>query len=72
MMMSQILKFVDLSKTQKFEYLENKTFFLVTKDIIHCILQVLKWPKSSFPVKVIFKGYLHYKTIICYKIALDM
>ena len=32
MMMSQILKFVDFSKTQKSRYLENETFFLAVKN----------------------------------------
>ena len=31
MMTSQILKYVDFTKTQKFRYLENETFFLQTK-----------------------------------------
>ena len=28
-MMSQILKFVDFTKTQKFRYLENETLFFI-------------------------------------------
>ena len=33
MMMSQILKFVDFTKTQKSRYLKNQTFFLQIKKI---------------------------------------
>ena len=37
MMTSQILKFVDFTKTQKFRYLENETiFFLQIKKLINC------------------------------------
>ena len=35
MMISQILKSVDFTKTQKSRYLENKTFFLQIKKIIY-------------------------------------
>ena len=35
MMTSQILKFVDFTKTPKSRYLENKTFFLQIKKIIN-------------------------------------
>ena len=35
MIMSQILKFVDFSRTQKSRYLENETFFLAVKKFIN-------------------------------------
>ena len=35
MMMSQILKFVDFTKTQKTRYLENETLFQIKK-FINC------------------------------------
>ena len=35
MMTSQILKFVDFTKTQKSRYLKNETFFLHIKKIIN-------------------------------------
>ena len=34
MMATQILKFVDFTKTQKSSYLENETFFLQIKKLI--------------------------------------
>ena len=36
MMMPQILKYVDFTKTQKSRYLENETFFLGIKKFIYC------------------------------------
>ena len=35
MMMSQVLKCVDFTKTQKFKNIENKTFFLQVKKFIN-------------------------------------
>ena len=34
MMTSQVLQFVDFTKTQKSKYLENETFFLQIKKLI--------------------------------------
>ena len=61
MIKSQILKFVDLRKTQKSRFLENETFFFrIRKIITH---QVLCYDKKQFVMEVIFKlenfvGYL--------------
>ena len=38
-MMSQILKSMDFTKTQKSRYRENKTFLLQIKKIINCALR---------------------------------
>ena len=56
MMMSQILKFVDFTKTQKSRYLENKTFFLQIKK--NHLLHVKGYfiAKNSFVVEVAFKS----------------
>ena len=48
MMMSQILKSVDFTKTQKSRYLENKTFFLQIKKILLITLQGLLFDENSF------------------------
>ena len=45
LMMSHILKFVDSSEIQKSKYLENKTFFLRIKKIIHHTLRAIIWQK---------------------------
>ena len=44
-MTSQILKFVDFTKTQKSRYLENKTFFLRIKKFISYISRAALWQK---------------------------
>ena len=41
--MSEILKFVDSSKTQKSKYLENETFFLKIIKNIYYTLRVTMW-----------------------------
>ena len=46
MIKSQILKFVDLRKTQKSRFLENETFFFRIKKII--THQVLRYDKKQF------------------------
>ena len=45
MMTSQILKSVDFTKTQKYRYLENETFFLQIKKIINYTLKATLWQK---------------------------
>ena len=46
MMTSQILKFVDFTKTQKSKHLENKAlFFLQIKKIINCASRATLWEK---------------------------
>ena len=44
-MTSEILKFVDFTKTQKFRYLENETFFLQIKKIINYTSRATLWQK---------------------------
>ena len=49
MMALQILKFVDLSKTQKTKYLENKMlFFLQIKKFVDYLLRFVLWQKIIF------------------------
>ena len=46
MMTSQILKFVDFTKTQKSRYLENETLFLFQiKKFINCASRATLWQK---------------------------
>ena len=45
MMMSQILKFVDFTKTQESRYLQNKTFFLQIQKFINYTLRATLWQK---------------------------
>ena len=46
MMMSQILKSMDFTKTQKSRYFENKTSFLFqTKKFINCASRATLWQK---------------------------
>ena len=45
MMTSEILKFVDFTKTQNFRYLENETFFLQIKKIINYTSRATLWQK---------------------------
>ena len=45
MMTSQILQFVDFTKTQKSKYLENKTFFLQIKKFINYTSRATLWQK---------------------------
>ena len=46
MMTTQILKFVNSTKTQKSNYLENETFSLLTKKIIHDVLSII-WQRKG-------------------------
>ena len=63
MMISQILKSVHFTKTQKSRYLENETlFFLQTKKFINYIKGYFI-AKNSFVVEVTFKE--HHITSIC-------
>ena len=55
-MMSQILKLVDSSKTQKSNFFDNEAFFLQIKKIpILCIIGY-NMVKNSFLVEVTSKG----------------
>ena len=54
MMTSQILKFVDFTKTQKSRYLENETFFLQIKKFIHYTSRATLWQKNTFVAEVNF------------------
>ena len=45
MIMSQILKFVDFTKTHKSRYLENETFFLQIKQFINYTSGATLWQK---------------------------
>ena len=58
MMTTQILKFVDFTKTQKPKYLQNKLFFLQIKKSL--ITQVLIMAKSNSVVEVTFKAFRDY------------
>ena len=58
MMTTQILKFVDFTKTQKPKYLQNKLFFLQIKKSL--ITQVLIMAKSNSVVEVTFKVFRDY------------
>ena len=56
MMMSQILKLVDSSKTQKSNFFDNEAFFLQIKKVpILCIIGY-NMVKNSFLVEVTSKG----------------
>ena len=55
MMTSQILKFVDFTKTQKSRYLENETlFFLQIKKFINYTLRATLWVKNTYVAEVTF------------------
>ena len=55
MMTSHILEFVDLKKTQKSRYLENKTlFFLQIKKFINYTSRATLWQKNTFVAEVTF------------------
>ena len=58
MMMSQILKFADFTKTQRSRYLENETlFFLQIKKFINYSSRATLWQKK-FVAEVTFKRRL--------------
>ena len=48
LMTSQILKSVDFIRTQKFRYLEDKTFFLQIKKFIYYTSRGALWQKTVF------------------------
>ena len=48
LMSSQILKSVDFTRTQKFRYLEDKTFFLQIKKFINYTSRGALWQKIVF------------------------
>ena len=55
MMMSQILKFVNFTKTQKSRHLENVTlFFLQIKKFINYTSKATLWQKNTFVVELTF------------------
>ena len=45
MMTAQILKSVDIAKTQKSRYFENETFFLQIKKIMNYTTRTTLWQK---------------------------
>ena len=45
MMISQILKSVGFTKTQKSKYLKNKTFLFQIKKLINCASRAILWQK---------------------------
>ena len=55
MMTSQILKFVDFTKAQKYTYLENETFLFQIKNSLIAHKHLL-CGKNSFVAEVTFKG----------------
>ena len=56
MMTSNILKFVDFTKTLKSRYLENEIlFFLQIKKFINYRSRATLWQKNTFVAKVTFK-----------------
>ena len=55
-MTSQILKFVDFTKTQTSRYLENEIlFFLQIKKFINYTSRATLWQKNTFVAEVTFK-----------------
>ena len=55
MMMSQILKSVYFTKTQKSRYFENETFLLQIKKFINCTSRmIVNMVKNSFVEEVTF------------------
>ena len=59
MMTSQILQFVDFTKTQKSKYLQNETvFFQIKKSLI--THQRILYGKNTFVVEVTFKQQMEY------------
>ena len=55
MMMSQVLKCVDFTKTQKFKNIENKTFFLQVKKFINYTSRATLLQKNNFVAEITFK-----------------
>ena len=58
-MMSQILKFVDFTKTQTFRYLENKAlFFLQIKKIHQLHIKGYFMANNTFAVDATFNSFM--------------
>ena len=55
MMMSQISKSVDFTKTQKSTYLKNRTFLFQLKKIINYTSRATLLQKNDFAAEVTFK-----------------
>ena len=55
MIMSQIRKFVDFTKTQKCRYIKKKIFFLQIEKFINYTLRATLLQKNSFVAEVTFK-----------------
>ena len=55
MMMSQISKSVDFTKTQKSTYLKNRTFLFQIKKIINYTSRATLLQKNGFVAEVTFK-----------------
>ena len=54
MMMSQILKSVDFTRTQKSTYIESKVlFFLQIKKFLNCASRTTIWQKRSVNAKML-------------------
>ena len=61
-MIAQILKFVDFTKTQKFRYLKNKTFFLQIKKFT----QIHQFMQLQLPIKSYFMSKNTYVTVVTF------
>ena len=57
MMTSQILQFVDFTKTQKSNYLENGILFFQLKKLINYTSRASLWQKNTLVVEVTFSAY---------------
>lgn len=55
MLVSYISKFVDFTKAQKSQYLENETFFFQIKYLIHHASNTTLRQKKHFVIEVTFK-----------------
>ena len=64
-MTSQILKFVDFTKTQKSRYLENETFFLQIKKFINYTSSATLLRKIVFLAEVTFNVLLKAFSCFC-------
>ena len=67
MMTSQILKFVDFTKTQKSRYLQNETLFLLQIKKSLTAHQWVIYGKKSFAAEVTFKECWIYTVIVLRK-----
>ena len=65
MMTSQILKFLDFTKTQKSWYLEEETLvFLQIKKFISYTSRVTLWQKNTFIAEVTFNSNMRMGTYL--------